>query len=136
MIIVPKEIYEKVAKEHTFDKDLVESVGNSVFQELRNSLNYPTELAYEVPKLGIFSLRFMRFERYYKNFVNLLNKENEKAKQQLENNPEYFKNNTTLFDKIQDYRIKKNEVRNARYNTIKSREDNIEEHKEIPPGMD
>lgn len=128
MITGIRDIYEKVAKQNNLDPELVKSIGTVVFQNLRECLNKPDEVAYELPKVGVFNVRFQKFENYYLAFVRCLERGDEKAKKQLEDNPELFEINTKLYNRILEYREKKKEKRNARYEAIKSSEDKSEEH--------
>lgn len=62
MLVTPKQIYTNVAERNDVSFELISSIGNIIFQSLRTCLNDPSELAYEVPGLGTFGLRFNRFE--------------------------------------------------------------------------
>lgn len=62
MIIKARDIYASVAKKHNLDPKFVQIVGESVFNALRGKLEHPTDLAYELPKLGTFILRHKKFK--------------------------------------------------------------------------
>jgi hypothetical protein len=114
MVVRSKVIYENTAKKHNLPIDLVESVGNCVFERLRSKLEAPTELAYELPKFATFSMRFRMFEKYYENFVKQLEAGNEEAFKKRDANLELFERNTILYNKMQDYRAKKKAIKEMR----------------------
>ena len=77
MIIGAKDIYEEIAEEENINLELIQSIGNAVFQNLRTCLNDPLELSYELPKIGTFNIRFKKFENYKNNqFLTFKNNSN------------------------------------------------------------
>lgn len=115
MIIGSKDIYEEVAIENNIDVELVNSIGSTVFQQLRTLLNDPEELAYELPKIGTFIMRFKRFEKYFNNFQNHLNNKSPEAIKKYENNIILYEKNKKLIEKMKKYREDKQLKRKLRY---------------------
>lgn len=117
MIVPPKAIYKKVAEKNALPPELLESIGNVVFQHLRACLNDPKELAYEVPELGTFSLRFKKFVQYYQNVKDKIEEQGTANLARAE----------MICKKIEEYQKDKKETRKKRYEsnqTIESSEDN------------
>lgn len=67
MIIRLKDIYRELATED-LSEQVIESIGVSIFAQLRHELNNPEELAIELPKLGTFALKQKKFFDYF-NYV-------------------------------------------------------------------
>lgn len=120
MLVIAKTLYEDTAKKHDLPTELVESVGNCVFEKLREKLSSPHKIAYELPKLGTFKMKFKSFENFYLNFVNLLDQENPKAIEKRDKNPELFERCTMLYNVMQEFRKRKKEVREQRYGKSES----------------
>ena len=112
MIISAKDIYEEIAEEENINLELIQSIGNAVFQNLRTCLNDPMELSYELPKIGTFNIRFKKFENYFNGFEKRLLEGNEEAKLKYEENPENFHKNKRLMGKIKVYREDKQQKEN------------------------
>lgn len=115
MIVLPNDIYEEVAEDIGVDVAMIQSIGVIAFQELRHSLNNPVELAYELPKLGTFILRFNKFEDYFDYFQKKLDNKDVEALQKLEDNPELYLKNKALKEKINNFRKDKQTKRKQRY---------------------
>lgn len=122
MIVSSNDIYKKVAEKKNLNEDLVKSVGTVVFQSLRELLNNPEELSYELPKLGTFSLRFKKFEYYFYNFKNKLENNDEECLKKLENNPALYEKNKKMIEKITAFRDARRNKRVLRY----AKEDNTD----------
>lgn len=67
MIVKNAEIYRRVAEKHNLDLNIVESVGDTVFAELISKLNNPSDLAYELPKFGCWTIRAKEVRSTYIN---------------------------------------------------------------------
>lgn len=131
MIVKPKEIYQKVSEKNNIPIDIIESIGNIVFQSLRSHLNTPTDIAYELPELGTFIHRFHRFEYLFELTLKRLEENDEATLEIVNSNLERHQRNLNLYNKMQEYRKDKKEIkkiRNEQNNSIKSSEDNFEEH--------
>ena len=118
MITYPKVIYKRVAEKNNLKQELVESIGTIVFQQLRASLNDPRDLAYELPGLGTFNVRFSRFESYF-NYI----KNNKPEEHETEN----YLRAERLCEMMKQFRIDKETKRKKRYDEIEanqSSEDN------------
>lgn len=115
MLVNAKTLYELTAAKHNLPMELVESVGSCVFEKLREKSEAPSELAYELPKLGTYVLKFKGFERFYINFVRQLERNHPEAIAKRDKNPELFERCTLLYNKMQEYRKHKKEVRERRY---------------------
>lgn len=127
MVTRGKEIYKRVAAKNKLDLSLVESVGNAMFQELRSKVETGTSLAYEMPKLGIFSIRFLKFEQTFNRFKKHLENKAPWALELLEKNKTRYERDQIINTLIQVYREDKKNVRQQRY-TITSSKDKPEEH--------
>jgi len=123
MIDNAKIIYKKTSENNNLPLDLIESIGNVVSQHLRNCLNNPDALAYELPNIGTFNIRFIRFERYYNNFQNLLDKDDPIAIMKRDRDLQFYQSNTIVMEKIKNFRIDKQEKRKERYETNESSKD-------------
>lgn len=115
MITKSKSLFEKVAQKHSLPAEALASVGNCVFEELRRKMESPEELAYELPRLGTFNVRFTTFERYFTNFLRKLQEGSETAQEQLKTNPKLFQQNADLYKKIQVYREDKQKTKLKRH---------------------
>lgn len=122
MVIRSKILYERVAKKNNIPLELVESIGNSLFQHMRSKMEVPTELAYEFPKFGTFNIRFCEFEKFFKSFKRKLEAGDPEAIKKLQADPERFKRNEMLYSKILEYREDKKQKRKERYETNKPSE--------------
>lgn len=131
MITTPKRVYKNVSEENALPQDLVESIGNVIFQHLRSSLNNPQALAYEVPEIGSWNIRFNRFERFFYSIAKGLEENNPLTLKHVEDNPGEIERNTLIIDKINSYRKDKKEVkekRNEQNQAFQSSENHIKEH--------
>jgi hypothetical protein len=115
MIVRSKGLYEETSQRHNLPIDLIESVGNCVFEALVYKLNHPEDLAYELPKFGTFNIRFKMFDRYYENFQKLLDVNDPEAIKKRDSNLDLYKRTTSIYNKIQEFRSKKKETRTKRY---------------------
>lgn len=127
MVTRGKEIYKRVAAKHKIDLSLVESIGNAMFQELRNKVDTGTSLAYEMPKLGTFNIRFTRFLQMFNGFNKHLEQEAPWALELLEQHKERYERDKLINTLIAAYRQDKKDVREKRYATPSS-EDKPNEH--------
>lgn len=128
MIVTSKEISKKVADNNDIDFNIIDSINSIVFASLRENLNSPDHLAYELPGIGTFELRFKQFEKHFNHFKNLVETNNENAIAAVNRNPEYYKRNKLLIEKIDEFRNDKKEKRILRHgqnNTNETSEDNI-----------
>lgn len=125
MIESAKIIYKKTAEKNNVPIELIESIGNAVAQHMRTCLNNPDALAYELPNIGTFNIRFTRFEKYYNNFQALLDKNDENAIMKRDRDLEFYESNTIVMEKIKQFKIDKQEKRKERYETNESSEDNL-----------
>jgi hypothetical protein len=122
-----KQIYEIISKRDNVPIDLIESVGNSVFDSLRYHMDHPSELAYELPKIGTFNIRFNRFLGYYNTVQKKLANKEEKTTLQKQNDPELFERLDKLNLRVEEYREKKQEKRNERNEYLsKTSEDKLD----------
>lgn len=122
MIKKPKDIQKEVAEENLISVDLISSIDNAVFQQLRSCLNDPTELAYELPGICTLNIRFKQFEQYFDNLVKFHPEEKDTHN---------YQRAQKIVDKIHEYKAKKKEIRKNRYDTItanQSSETDTEEH--------
>jgi hypothetical protein len=133
MVIRSRILYEEVAKKHNLPIELIESVGNCVFEQLRIKLDAPSELAYELPKLGTFIARFKPFEKTMENIMKAVNSENPLLLQRIEEDPKRYNRNISLYKKMQEYREAKKKFKNE---TAETSKDNVSQHKEVPAGME
>lgn len=108
MITSPKDIYAKAAKEKGLDPELVESVGNVVFEHLRSSLNDPDAICYELPQIGIFTLKFKKFEEYFQFLLKHIDEHSE----------EHFQKKKKAHNEIIEFKKQKKEKRKERYNGL------------------
>lgn len=115
MIVRSKALYEETSLRHNLPIDLIESVGNCVFEALVFKLNHPEDLAYELPKFGTFNIRFKMFERYYENFQKLLEASDPEAIKKRDSNLDLYKRTTSIYNKINEFRSKKKDTRKQRY---------------------
>lgn len=67
MIVKNAEIYRKVAQKHNLNPEFVETIGDIVFEELITSLNNPSSLGYELPKLGCWIARSKQIKATHVN---------------------------------------------------------------------
>lgn len=125
MIIRSNEIYEQVAKENNINVDVIQSIGNCVFQHLKDNLSIYGELAHELPGIGTFNLRFSKFENYFESFKKHIADEHSGIMTKLADNPGLFEIGLKTIDKIKEYREDKKTKRELRFSTIKSSKDNI-----------
>lgn len=121
-MIISKELYELISKKTELPIDLISSIGSSMFQELRDSLENPKEISYEMPKLGIFNLRFNKFEYYGKKYKEYAS--SNKDERYLKNKETKLKQIQDLEEKIQNYRKIKSDAKTKRKAYI-SGENNI-----------
>ena len=124
MITSAKSIYKKVSEKHNIPLELIESIGNVISQQTRYCLNNPESLAYELPGLGTFNIRFVRFEKFYNNFQALLDKNDETAIMKRDRDLHFYNSNTLIMEKIKQFKIDKQIKRKERYETNESSEDN------------
>lgn len=98
MILSKKDIYNNVAASSGIDVNIIESVGEQVFTELRLKMDSPTVLFYELPYFGKFKIRFM----HLKEHVITVKKE-------------YLPRYTVLLEMIKQYIQEKRKIREERY---------------------
>lgn len=131
MIKKAKDIYQTTAERHNIPVEVIASIGNVLFRHLRESLNEPSELAYEVPGLGVFCLRMKKFEHNFGMIKNAYENGNLKVVGDVNRKPEDYKRKNNLLEKCKQFRKEKAEhkvKRNAENETYQSSEDNTEEH--------
>lgn len=121
MIVRMAQIYAEVAEEMGLSRAVVESVGTDVLSSLREKLNGPTELGYELPKLGTFSFAQKRYLRFYE----FLTKAVESGRYVIgESYPQdVWEKNQILIDKINIFKqdkARKTELKHARKETNQS----------------
>lgn len=110
---------------YSIDYKLVESVGDFVFKELIAKLNSPTDISYELPKLGTWNIRENKFMRSYR--CTPMN---------------YRSQWNTLLENMQKYRELKKYKRELRFQNVtkqecsKTSEDKPEEHSLFYTGED
>lgn len=110
MITKPREIYKNVSEKYELPIELIQSIGNTIFQKTRSILNRPDDLAYELPELGVFNIRFCKFERYIYN---------------IRNNPqedEFRERMKYLIKRMDEYREDKQNIKEKRNNYDKTNE--------------
>jgi hypothetical protein len=105
MVVKVKQIFERVASDNNIPLEEIESIGNAVFKDMHTKMNSPVDLAYELPWVGTFAVRFKRFESYFLLFLGKLQRGDEKAQEKLWANPKLFQLNADLYQKIQLFRI-------------------------------
>lgn len=128
MISSPKSIYKKVAEKNSLPLEMIDSIGTTVFQTLRSILNDPKELAYELPELGTFNVRFKAYDSYYKYVLQQIAEGNENFITRFVDDPEKLAKLENICSKMEEYRNDKKETRQKRNeydNTIESSQDNI-----------
>ena len=69
MITKINDIYEKVAKKHNLDPQIVKSVGDCVFSHLKERMMSWEESSLNVSHLGFFVLKSKKIERQLKNWL-------------------------------------------------------------------
>lgn len=102
MIVRMKVIYEEVAKELGISTSVVESIGVEVLSTLREKLNGPDEIAYELPKLGTFTLKHAKYESFHKYLLGAV--ESGKWTLGTDYPTEMFEKNKILMNKILGFR--------------------------------
>lgn len=112
MVIRSKPLYEFVAKKNNLPIDLIESVGNCVFEELRTKVDEVNCLAYELPKFGVFQIRFNRFEQFFKFFNGKVASGDEKYMQLKKDNMPRYLRYQSILEQIEEYR-KAKKIRRA-----------------------
>lgn len=136
MVTRVKHIYEKISKKRGIPIEVIESIGDIIFDTLLNYMEKPEDLAYELPKFGTFNVRFKKFTDYYEHFINKLEKNDPEAIKNRDADPEKFERNTRLYRKIKEFKSDKEAKRKLRYETNKSSEDKSKEYKEVSSGLD
>lgn len=128
MIVRMSEIYKEVAEENDWSKAVVESVGVEVLSCLRDKLNGPDEIAYELPKLGTFTLKQKKYEGFHNYLLGAL----EEGRYILGENysEEMYSKNLILMDKINKFRSDKLEKKQLKdeAKTKQPSQDISEEH--------
>ncbi len=128
MIVRMKQIFEEVARENSWPITVVESVGVDVFSTLRSKLNEPTEIGYELPKLGTFTLKHNKYASFHEYLLNAINDGTYVVGENY--SEEMFERNKILMSKIEAFRNEKAEKTRLKNEAkaIKSGQTNLEEH--------
>lgn len=135
MIVRSKPLYQKVAEKHNIAFDLVQSVGNAMFSELRTKLESPDNIVYEMPKLGIF---IIRFEKYYKmatGALKKLDKQDPETLERYERDPDNFERLRKVAALIEQFRKERIETRTER-NRFTYGENYAQPYLQVPPRLD
>ncbi len=84
---------------------IVESVGVEVLSDLREKLNAPSEIAYELPKLGTFAMHLAKYTSFHKFLLGAL----ESGRYTLgeDYSPEMYEKNKILMTKIDQFYAEK-----------------------------
>ncbi len=102
------DIYKEVSREQGLSLSIVESVGIEVLSCLRNCLNNPSEIAYELPNLGTFTLKHTKYESFHKFLIDAV--ETGKYKLDEDYPTDTYERNGELMKKIEEFRQHKEEV--------------------------
>jgi uncharacterized protein YeaC (DUF1315 family) len=131
MIVKISEIYNEVSQELNLSKAIVESIGVEVLSSLRDKLNSPTEIAYELPKLGTFAMHLSKYTSFHQHLLKAL--ETGKWKLGTDYCPEMYERNLILMSKIDEFYKQKNDVKALKHEkkTRESSQDESEECGEI-----
>lgn len=104
-----RQIYEEVARENGWSQSMTESVGVEILSTLREKLNAPDQLAYELPKLGTFTLKHNKYASFHEYLLKAI----EQGTYVLGENysTEMYSRNEILMSKINEFRQDKAEVK-------------------------
>lgn len=129
MIVRMSEIYREIAAESIWSKSVIESVGTEVLSYLRDTLNSPSEIAYELPKLGTFTMHLDKYKDYHKFLLESLASGKYKLGQDY--SEEMFEKNKILKTKIDAFYAKKELIKQLKHEkkTRESSENVAEEHR-------
>lgn len=104
------DIIEKTSKKHDLDRELLQSISNSVFQSTANSLKNPSNLIVYIKGLGKMYARKKKTEEGIKKIDYLL--ANPRPNINLDNLARNRKAMTFLLEKYKDFIIDKNQYKN------------------------
>lgn len=112
MIVRMAEVYKEVSEEMGLSKAVVESIGVEVLATLREKLNAPTDIAYELPKLGTFAMHLSK----YTSFHNYLLKSLANGTYVLGENydADMYEKNLIIMNKINNFYAEKQRVKDLK----------------------
>jgi hypothetical protein len=109
MIVRMPAVYKELSEELGLSVSIIESIGVEVLSSLREKLNAPSEIAYELPQLGTFTLKHTKYESFHKALLDAIAKGNCTVGKDYPE--EMYNNNLVLINKIKWFREDKEKIK-------------------------